>query len=403
MRLFQINSVCGAGSTGRIAASLHRMAIARGDASRIAFGRGMAPEGVDSVRIGSDGSVGVHALLSRLTDRQGFYSRTATLRLLREIDAFRPDVVHLHNIHGYYLDISVLFPHLAAMRVPLVWTLHDCWPMTGHCAYFDYVGCVRWKRGCYDCPQKHAYPKSILMDSSRTNWAAKQQLFAMPQSMTMVAPSGWMSALLAESHLGNRNTVVIRNGVDTSAFKPIDGEFRLEHGLQGQRIILGVAGRWDQRKGLDDFVALARLIQNPKIGLQGYSIVLVGLSPSQQRRLPSNIVGLGAATEVRALAQLYTDADVFFNPTREDNYPTVNLESLACGTPVVTYNTGGSPESVRHGIDGYVLSTNTPDEFAAFLVEGGLSGLVVGSRNDLSERSMLSAYLELYDNLTGAA
>lgn len=399
MRLLQVNSVCGSGSTGRIAEGIHRLATARGDDSRIAFGRGTSPDGVDSIRIGSSVSVGVHAALSRVTDRQGFYSSRATSRLLSEIDAFRPDIVHLHNIHGYYLNIAMLFPHLAEIQVPVVWTLHDCWPLTGHCAHFDFIGCDRWKTGCYACPQKLNYPQSLLMDRSKANWAAKRRLFAMPRSIVLVTPSDWMSALVADSHLRHRRSSVIRNGVDTSVFRPTPGDFRVRHGLQGSRMILGVAARWGQRKGLDDFITLAGLLQDPANGLQEYSIALVGLSAAQRRKMPGNVVVIDSTADARELAQIYTAADVLFNPTREDNYPTINLEALSCGTPVVTYNTGGSPESVQHGVDGYVLSRATPEEFAAFLLRGGLSDLRADCRDDLSEGSTLASYLELYDEL----
>lgn len=402
MRVLQINSVCGSGSTGRIAEGIHRLANARGDTSCIAFGRGSAPDGIDAIRIGSGGSVGLHVALSRLSDRQGFYSTTATRRLLVEIDRYRPDVVHLHNIHGYYLDVSLLFPHLAAMRVPVVWTLHDCWPLTGHCAHFDYVGCNRWITGCFDCPQKSSYPRSLIMDRARANWHDKRDFFTMPACMEIVVPSDWMKSLVSESYLRDYRTRVIRNGVNTAVFRPTRSDFRQRHGLQGRVIILGVAAKWSQRKGLDDFVSLARLIESPGTGLKQFSVVLVGLTASQRREMPASIVALGPTRNALELAEAYSAADVLFNPTHEDNYPTVNLEALACGTPVVTYNTGGSPESVRQGVDGHVLQEKSAEVFAGFLVTQGLDSLRVDCRSDLSEEARLASYLALYDRITAA-
>lgn len=402
MRILQINSVCGSGSTGRIAEGIHRLAVARGDSSRIAFGRGSSPADMDAIRIGSRRSVAVHGALSRLTDRHGFYSAGPTKRLLADIDAYEPDIIHLHNLHGYYLDISLLFAHITAIGVPIVWTLHDCWPLTGHCAHFDFVRCDRWMSGCHDCPQKSSYPRTLLFDRSRDNWVDKRRLFAMPDRMEIVAPSEWLASLIAQSHLKERSTRIIRNGVNTSLFRPTVTDFRAAHGLDGKVMILGVAAQWGPRKGLDDFARLARTMQSSTSGLRDHVIVLVGLSPAQMRRMPSSIIAVGPTASPTELAGIYSTADVLFNPTHEDNYPSVNLEALACGTPVVTYDTGGGPESIRPGVDGHVLRSKTVEEFVTWLAAGGLDRLQVGQRDDLSEEASLAEYLQLYDQLLGS-
>lgn len=340
MKIFQINTVCGIGSTGRIAVDISHVLEKAGHESCIAYGRGGAPKDVESYRIDSAWEVYAHAFFSRLTDRQGLYSTAATKRLIQKIKEYNPDIIHLHNIHGYYLNYDVLFRFLSAYNKPVVWTLHDCWPFTGHCAYFDFVHCDKWKEGCYHCPQKSSYPASCFLDRSRKNYDLKKALFTKVEKLCIVTPSHWLAGLVKESFLGKYPVKVIHNGIDLHIFKPTSSNFRRENGLEGYKIILGVASPWTPRKGLSDFIKLSKMMDDHT------RIVLVGLSDRQIKKLPPHIIGIKRTNNPQELAGLYTTADVFFNPTYEDNYPTTNLESLACGTPVVTYNTGGSPESV---------------------------------------------------------
>lgn len=340
MKIFQINTVCGIGSTGRIAVDISHVLEKAGHESCIAYGRGGAPKDVESYRIDSAWEVYAHAFFSRLTDRQGLYSTAATKRLIQKIKEYNPDIIHLHNIHGYYLNYDVLFRFLSAYNKPVVWTLHDCWPFTGHCAYFDFVHCDKWKEGCYHCPQKSSYPASCFLDRSRKNYDLKKALFTKVGKLCIVTPSHWLAGLVKESFLGKYPVKVIHNGIDLHIFKPTLSNFRRENGLEGYKIILGVASPWTPRKGLSDFIKLSKMMDDHT------RIVLVGLSDRQIKKLPPHIIGIKRTNNPQELAGLYTTADVFFNPTYEDNYPTTNLESLACGTPVVTYNTGGSPESV---------------------------------------------------------
>lgn len=340
MKIFQINTVCGIGSTGRIAVDISHVLEKAGHESCIAYGRGGAPKDVESYRIDSPWEVYAHAFFSRLTDRQGLYSTAATKRLIQKIKEYNPDIIHLHNIHGYYLNYDVLFRFLSAYNKPVVWTLHDCWPFTGHCAYFDFVHCDKWKEGCYRCPQKSSYPASCFLDRSRKNYDLKKALFTKVEKLCIVTPSHWLAGLVKESFLGKYPVKVIHNGIDLHIFKPTSSNFRRENGLEGYKIILGVASPWTPRKGLSDFIKLSKMMDDHT------RIVLVGLSDRQIKKLPPHIIGIKRTNNPQELAGLYTTADVFFNPTYEDNYPTTNLEAIACGTPVITYDTGGSPESV---------------------------------------------------------
>ena len=355
MKVLQINSVCGSGSTGRIACDIKDVLKQNGDSCRIAYGRGFYDD-PDCFKIENDFTFKAHALLARFTDRQGFYSTAATKRLVGEIERYQPDIIHLHNIHGYYLNIRVLFEYLKQYDRPVVWTLHDCWAFTGHCAHFSMDGCNKWQSGCHHCVQKKNYPSSLLLDRSAANYRDKKNCFTGPAKLTVVTPSHWLAELVSQSFLSKYPTEVIHNGIDLSAFKPTHGQMAEKLKLQNKRIVLGVANIWGERKGLNDFVRLSERLDDD------WRIVLVGLSEQQKSGLPDKIVGLTRTENVAELAELYTLADFFVNPTYEDNYPTTNLEALACGTPVITYATGGSPESID-------------DRCGAVVEQGNIAGL----------------------------
>ena len=343
MKVLMINSVCGIRSTGRICTDLATALEEQGHQVKIAYGRETVPEQYQkyAVRIGSDLDVKCHGLQSRIFDNTGFGSKKATEKFLQWADVYNPAVLHLHNIHGYYIHIGLLFDWIKKRpNMKVIWTLHDCWTFTGHCSHFDFAGCDRWKTGCHDCPQKKEYPKSLLFDNSRNNWLNKKELFTGIKHMTIVTPSRWLAGLVKQSFLKEYPVEVIHNGIDLDVFKPTPSDFRQKHGLENKKIILGVASTWDRRKGLYDFIELSKILDD------NYQIVLVGLSQKQISELPENILGIERTNSTKELAEIYTAADVFFNPTYEDNYPTVNLEAQACGTPVITYHTGGSVESV---------------------------------------------------------
>jgi len=340
MRVLQINSVYGSGSTGRIALAIHNLLREQGHESFVAYGRGSSGSGATAIRVGSDVDVYMHVFLTRLFDAQCRGSRRATRDLVQKIDEINPDVIHLHNVHGYYLNMNVLFRYLREITKPIVWTLHDCWAFTGHCAYFDYVGCNRWKHGCYDCPQIRDYPSSMLIGRSRNNYDDKKALFTSLRHLTLVAPSNWLAGLVKESFLSGYPVRVINNGVDQSVFKPTPGNFRQKYGLEGKFVVLGVASVWARRKGLQYFLEISKYLPGDT------AVVIVGVNKKQSRSLPDDFIAIEKTDSVRALAEIYSAADVFVNPTLEENFPTTNLEALACGTPVITFRTGGSPESV---------------------------------------------------------
>ncbi len=340
-RVLFINSIVGTGSTGRIISGLCGTLKDKGADSLVCYGRGKDDENVDTYRIGSDVDVYAHGMISRITDRHGLYSGGVTRKLLKVIDEYDPDLIHLHNLHGYYLNYEILWEYLKKKDIPLIWTLHDCWSFTGHCTHFEYAGCSRWKEeGCHDCMQLREYPRSWLKDASESNYRLKKRLFTGRENLEIVTPSNWLKERVGESFLKEYNVQVIPTGIDLECFKPTESDIKSRYGLQGKTVILGVANPWRERKGLDEFIKLSGMLSDE------YRIVMIGLKEKQLSMLPRKITAIKKTDSLEEMVQWYSAADIFLNLTREDTFPTTNIEALACGCPVVTYEAGGSPESV---------------------------------------------------------
>lgn len=341
MKIAEINS-CNFGSTGNIMLQIAEVAKKCGHTAAVCYpkSRGNAKKRKESdIVIGNRLSRNLHLKLAEITGLNGCFSYFSTLNFLRKLNKFKPDIIHLHNLHNCYINLPLLFKYIKKHNIKTVWTLHDCWSFTGHCPHFDMIGCDKWKTGCYSCPQYKDYPKSIF-DNSEYMYNLKKKWFTGVENMTIVTPSRWLAELVKESYLKDYQVKVINNGIDLNIFKPTESDFREKHGLQDKFIILGVASPWKERKGLDVFLELAKRLDHR------YRIVLVGLAKEQKENLPPNIIGLERTANQTELAGIYTTADVFANPTREENYPTVNMEAISCGTPVVTFNTGGSSEMI---------------------------------------------------------
>lgn len=337
MKVLQVN-IFGNLSTGKIATDIARTLEEQGDECVVAYARNGVPPEIHGLKIGNQTDVYVHGALTRVTDRAGFYSTSATKKFLKRVRELKPDIIHLHNLHGYYLNVKLLFEFLKEAQIPVVWTLHDCWSFTGHCCNFEAVGCNRWQKGCFQCPQKRSYPASYVLEQSKKNYCEKKELFTGLENMTLVVPSDWLRGLLAQSYMAQYPVKLIRNGIDTRIFTPTYGTWKEKYNIGNKKIVLGVAGTWTPTKGLDDIVRLAKNLDS------SYQVVVVGVSAEQKKRLPREIIGIERTYDNRELAEIYTAAYCFINPTYDDNFPTVNLEALACGTPVVMYRTGGGPE-----------------------------------------------------------
>lgn len=360
MKVLFINAVCGTGSTGKICAELAEQFERDGHEAKIAYGRhAYVPEKYQkyAVRIGSDTDVKLHAVMTRLTDRHGLGSKKATEKFLKWAEEYSPDLLWLHNIHGYYLNYEMLFAWIKRHpEMEVKWTLHDCWAFTGHCSHFTYVKCFKWQSACEKCVQKNRYPASNLLDNSKENFLRKKKAFTGVKKLSIITPSKWLADIVKQSFLKEYSVEVVYNKIDTTVFRPTPSNFREKFGLADKKILLGVASTWDDRKGLYDFYKLSDMLDDR------YAIVLVGLSDKQMQELPKKIIGVKRTNGQKELAEIYTAADVFVNLTYEDTYPTVNLEARACGTPVITYKTGGSPESA--GEDAIVVEVGDIEDVA---------------------------------------
>lgn len=383
------------GSTGGIMEGIAQLGKARGMCfySAFPFNQVNAPLKETDILTGTLIENKINSFFGRITGLYSCFSSIPTLHFLRKVKKLNPDIIHFHNLHSSNLSLPILFSFIKKRKGKVIWTLHDCWAFTGHCPHFDMIGCDKWKTGCFNCPQYHVYPASKT-DNSKMMYRLKKKWFTGIRDMTIVTPSEWLAGLVKQSFLREYPVKVIHNGIDLSVFQPTQGDFREKYHLEDKKILLGVACPWSERKGLDVFVELAGRLDKT------YQIVLVGLSKEQKASLPENIIGLKRTANQRELAELYTTADIFVNPTREDNFPTVNLEALACGTPVVTFRTGGSPESLDESC-GIVVEKDDIDQLerAVFQLERNpVNPAVCRSRAELFDRNTkFQEYIKLYE------
>ena len=355
MKIVQINTVSGVGSVGRICVDLYDTLQKTGHEPYIAVGRGKLDKRFNGYEIGNTWDFGCHVMKNFFQGKGGFGSAKVTKKLIAWLEQVKPNVIHLHNIHGFYLQTEELFAYLKKADIPVVWTLHDCWAFTGHCAYFDYIGCEKWRLGGCDHCKVHAkvYPYALFKDNTEWSFRAKRAAYTGVKNLTIVTPSLWLAELVGKSFLKEYPVRVIPNGINLDVFAPGDKTAMADDRSRQNPVILGVANRWEERKGLVYFEKLAEKLP------QNYKIKLVGVDSRQARSLrkkykDGKIVPIERTANAGELAQLYREADVYVNATLEDNFPTTNLEALACGTPVITYATGGSGEAVSETC-GFVL------------------------------------------------
>lgn len=346
--LLQINCTCNWGSTGRIAEQISLLAQKNGWTCYIAHGgRYIRSTVLKSIKISSRIENCFHAFLGETLGLHGLGSYYSTKRFIKRIQIIKPDVIHLHNIHGYYLNYQLLFDYLATVDIPVVWTLHDCWALTGHCTHFEMYGCEKWKKQCENCPLLMAQYKSRFVDRSRRNYILKRRLYSKLKNVTIVPVSNWLADIVSESILRDFPIRVIQNGIDLNVFKPMPNNLREKYSIPFDKmIILSVMNGYDKEKGIDEINKIAEIGE--------YQVIIVGLPIKCKSELSRKIINVGRTSNQLELAEYYSAADVFINPTYNDTSPTTNMESLACGTPVITYKTGGSPE-ILSADTGYVV------------------------------------------------
>lgn len=394
-KLLQINITANWGSTGKIAEQIGLCAMKHEWESYIAYGRWCNPSKSHLIKVGNKLDMYMHYGEQRIRDNEGLCSRRATKRLIKRICEINPDVVQLHNIHDHYLNYRLLFEYLNKTDIKVVWTLHDCWAFTGHCFHFVTKNCDKWKNGCFECPLKNEYPKTFL-DRSKKHWLLKKELFAGCKNLTIVPVSDWLANFVKESFLKEKRIHVIKNGVDLNIFKPTTSLYLSEPNRKFK--ILAVSSVWYPDKGELDIYKLREMLSEDQ-----FEITIVGLSAEQHKELPKGIIGIQRTQNLQELVQLYSNADVLINPTYADTFPTVNLEALACGTPVITYRTGGSPEAIDEKT-GVVIEQGDVDGLVAairMMKEKPLSSTDCRKRAEerFDKDKCFEKYLELYEKL----
>lgn len=342
MKIVQINATNNIGSTGKIMSDLDKVICSSGNQGYKVCAY-TTEYGESNLFCTNEGDylfpLKKNIAISRLTGITGHRHKKSTKQIINWIDNICPDIVHLHNIHGDWIELETLFKYLKHVKLPVVWTLHDCWAFTGRCSHFEMCGCQKWKTGCYNCKNKKVYPITYFFDYSKELWREKKDLFS-DLDCHIVVPSKWLENYVKQSFLNQYPTTVIHNGIDTNVYRHTNTRSIYLEGCK-KKVVLGVASSWSARKGFDDFIRLSYMLDSDK-----YQIVMVGLNDEQMSQIPKEIIGIRRTNNQNELVELYSSADIFVNPTYQDNYPTTNLEAVSCGTLAITYNTGGSAESI---------------------------------------------------------
>lgn len=394
MKVLFVNLVYGVGSTGKIIADIMNLLKKYGNDVKALYGTGSVSENKDAVKISGDFGYYFHNLMSRFTDHAGLYSWRATRKLIREIQDFRPDIIHLHTLHGFYVNYEMLFRFLKKANIPVVWTLHDCWTFTGHCTHFSQAKCMQWQTECRDCILLHRYPQCYFKGDVKRNYLRKKSAFTGVKNLVITTPSQWLANQVRQSFLQNYPILVIPNGIDRTIFHTRSSNLREKYHLEDKKIILGVANAWNARKGLNDLLLLADRLGST------YQVVLIGLTERQLPDIPSNVLGLLHTANQTELAQWYTAADVFVNPTYEETFGLTTVEAQACGTPVIVYETDGCPETIASGNG--LLVTQGDMQALENAVRDVADGRWYANPQKIAQfdkNSVYQKYIKLYNNI----
>lgn len=399
MKIVQINAVCGQGSTGKICVSVSELLNKNGIENYIFYSLGSCGY-PNALSFSNQIYTKLQAAKARVFGNYGFNSKVETKRMIMEMERIRPDIVHLHNIHGHDCHLGLLAEYFKKNKIRVFWTFHDCWAFTGYCTHFTFEKCDKWKTQCKDCVQRKRF--SLFVDRSSELYRRKKEAFS-DVDLTIITPSQWLADLVKQSFLKEYPIRVIHNGIDLNVFKPTPGDFRQRYAIpESKHILLGVAFGWGVRKGLDVFIELARRLDGEK-----YQIVLVGTDDQVDRQLPENIISIHRTQNQKELAEIYTAADLFVNPTREENYPTVNMEAIVCGTPVLTFRTGGSPEIVDEQTGGVVECDDIDaleKEIVRLCAEShGMESACLDKGREFDMHLRFEEYIALYEDKQGKA
>ena len=393
MKIVQINTTCGVGSTGKICVGISRLLTENGIENYIIYSS--KSDGYElGIRCSNDAQIKLQAMKSRICGNYGFNSKKSTRKIIAELERINPDIVHLHNIHSHDCNLEMLFTYLKRREIKIIWTFHDCWAFTAYCPHFTMAKCDKWKMNCAQCIQRKDY--SWFFDRSSYLYAKKKELFQ-GLNLTIVTPSKWLADLVKQSFLKDYDVDIINNGIDLGVFKPVKSTFRTKYNLTDKKVLLGISYDWSIKKGLDVFLELSKKLSDE------YKIVLVGTNDEMEKKLPKNILSIHRTQSQSQLAEIYSAVDIFVNPTREDTFPTVNIEAIACGTPVITFRTGGSPEILDETC-GSIIECDDIDAFEKEILHICMLDIYrkedcVKKAADYEQKERFKEYIDLYERI----
>jgi putative colanic acid biosynthesis glycosyltransferase len=400
MKVLQVNSFVNMGSTGRISEQIGLKVIQEGWESYIAFGRKANSSKSKLYKIGKDFDFYRHALESRILDKHGLSSINSTNNFIDYIYQIKPDIIHFHNLHGYYVNYEILFESISKLNnCKIVWTLHDCWSFTGHCTYFSDINCDKWKETCFSCPKKNNYPSSLFFDKSRESYNLKKALFT-KFPITFVPVSNWLGSLVSESFLKDQNIEVISNGVDSDIFYSKNPNVNLlnKYKLNGKTVLLAASTSWAGQKGFSDYIKLSNILSKDQV------IVLVGLPKSLSKKLPSNVIGVPRTEIISELVDWYNVSSIVLNLSKLETFGLTTVEGFMCGKPSVVYNSTASPELIKSSVLGRIVEVGD-----IFEVKSAIDELLISQSNsykirelallDYSANNQFFKYIDLYKRL----
>lgn len=400
MKVVQINAVYGEKSTGLIVRDIQEMLLKEGVDAFVAYQKSkcIVPSGI---KIGNKLDWKLHAIYTRLTGKQGYASKMSTRKFLGVLDDIKPEVIHLHNLHANYINLPLLLKYCAQNNIKTILTLHDCWFFTGKCFHFFDIGCERYQEGCYKCPKKRLDIPNYTWDRSRKIWNERKELFQSIPQLKVIGCSEWISNLANSTEIFQGKYIrSIHNGIDASIFKERSRYLREELGIENTFVILCMANKWFEPSNQDVIACILKKVSNQT------KILLVGCNEMQKRQLNNDrrILPLGYIHEREKLADIYSAADIFLNLSVIDNLPTVNMEAIACGTPVICYNnSGGGPELIEEGITGFVVDKFDGDTIAKIINQLMKKGIdrykcIRNAEYRFSKEMNYKKYLEEYLN-----
>ncbi len=396
MRIAQINT-CSYGSTGGIAKKIHAELSEQGHESLFAYGFG--PDvNHKSVKISNKVSGLVHKVISEFIGLHGYASVISTIKLVKKLKKFKPDIIHLHNLHGGYINLKILFDYIKKENIKTVITLHDCWLFTGKCYHYYEARCDKYLHNCGNCPQLSMYPKSKFFDFTTKMLNDKKNLFKGIKNLHIVTVSQWLKEQAQATFLGRFPISVVSNGVN-DVFRVTNSTEQTEvtDKIKGKFVILSVASVWDEHKGMKD-------IEDLSLRLADDEVILVVGKITNKKPLPDNIITIDRTENIEKLVEIYNAADVYVSMSTEETFGLTIAEALCCGVPAIVYNATACREMVENGKNGYVAQPHNIEQVYEYIQNIKADSFTcermsVFFKEKYSGKKMIEGYFNVYANL----